>query len=205
MSKSRGNVVNPDDIVNEYGADTMRLYEMFIGDFEKAAPGIPLPLRAVSGSLTAFGIFTRCGGWRRLPPGLEAPIHRTIKKVTEDIDNLKANTANAAMMSLLNAIADTGAVTKGELRTLTLLLNPFAPHMTEELWEQMGFGGTVTDQQWPAYDEAKCKDETVEIVVQLNGKVRAKLSSRQRWRRLMRLRWQSRRRRSRQRLRICKS
>ena len=177
MSKSRGNVVNPDDIVNEYGADTMRLYEMFIGDFEKAAPWNSASIKGCKRFLDRVWnlqeIAVDGDGYR---PELEALIHRTIKKVTEDIDNLKANTAIAAMMSLLNAIADTGAVTKGELRTLTLLLNPFAPHMTEELWEQMGFGGTVTDQQWPAYDEAKCKDETVEIVVQLNGKVRAKLS-----------------------------
>lgn len=177
MSKSRGNVVNPDDIVNEYGADTMRLYEMFIGDFEKAAPWNSASIKGCKRFLDRVWnlqeIAVDGDGYR---PELEGPIHRTIKKVTEDIDNLKANTAIAAMMSLLNAIADTGAVTKGELRTLTLLLNPFAPHMTEELWEQMGFGGTVTDQQWPAYDEAKCKDETVEIVVQLNGKVRAKLS-----------------------------
>lgn len=177
MSKSRGNVVNPDDIVNEYGADTMRLYEMFIGDFEKAAPWNSASIKGCKRFLDRVWNLQKIAvdgdGYR---PELEAPIHRTIKKVTEDIDNLKANTAIAAMMSLLNAIADTGAVTKGELRTLTLLLNPFAPHMTEELWEQMGFGGTVTDQQWPAYDEAKCKDETVEIVVQLNGKVRAKLS-----------------------------
>ena len=177
MSKSRGNVVNPDDIVNEYGADTMRLYEMFIGDFEKAAPWNSASIKGCKRFLDRVWnlqeIAVDGDGYR---PELEAPIHLTIKKVTEDIDNLKANTAIAAMMSLLNAIADTGAVTKGELRTLTLLLNPFAPHMTEELWEQMGFGGTVTDQQWPAYDEAKCKDETVEIVVQLNGKVRAKLS-----------------------------
>ena len=177
MSKSRGNVVNPDDIVNEYGADTMRLYEMFIGDFEKAAPWNSASIKGCKRFLDrVWNLQEIAVDGDDYRPELEAPIHRTIKKVTEDIDNLKANTAIAAMMSLLNAIADTGAVTKGELRTLTLLLNPFAPHMTEELWEQMGFGGTVTDQQWPAYDEAKCKDETVEIVVQLNGKVRAKLS-----------------------------
>ena len=136
MSKSRGNVVNPDDIVNEYGADTMRLYEMFIGDFEKAAPWNSASIKGCKRFLDRVWnlqeIAVDGDGYR---PELEAPIHRTIKKVTEDIDNLKANTAIAAMMSLLNAIADTGAVTKGELRTLTLLLNPFAPHMTEELWE----------------------------------------------------------------------
>ena len=177
MSKSRGNVVNPDDIVNEYGADTMRLYEMFIGDFEKAAPWNSASIKGCKRFLDRVWNLQEIAidgdGYR---PELEALMHRTVKKVTEDIDNLKANTAIAAMMSLLNAIADTGAVTKGELRTLTILLNPFAPHMTEELWEQMSFGGTVTDQQWPTYDEAKCKDETVEIVTQINGKVRAKLN-----------------------------
>ena len=127
------------------------------------------------GILAAVRRLLKLANAKTVPRNLDRVIGCTAR-VTEDIDNLKANTAIAAMMSLLNAIADTGAVTKGELRTLTLLLNPFAPHMTEELWEQMGFGGTVTDQQWPAYDEAKCKDETVEIVVQLNGKVRAKLS-----------------------------
>ncbi len=177
MSKSRGNVVNPDDIVREYGADTMRLYEMFIGDFEKAAPWNSASIKGCKRFLDRVWnlqeIVTEGDGYR---PELEAMIHRTVKKVTEDIDNLKANTAIAAMMSLLNAICDTGAITKGELRTLTLLLNPFAPHMTEEIWEKMGFGGVVTDQQWPAYDEAKCREETVEIAVQINGKVRAKLS-----------------------------
>ncbi len=177
MSKSRGNVVNPDDIVREYGADTMRLYEMFIGDFEKAAPWNSASIKGCKRFLDRVWnlqeIVTEGDGYR---PELEAMIHRTVKKVTEDIDNLKANTAIAAMMSLLNAICDTGAITKGELRTLTLLLNPFAPHMTEEIWEQMGFGGVVTDQQWPTYDEAKCREETVEIAVQINGKVRAKLS-----------------------------
>ena len=177
MSKSRGNVVNPDDIVTVYGADTMRLYEMFIGDFEKAAPWNSASIKGCKRFLDRVWnlqeITVDGDGYR---PELESLMHRTIKKVTEDIDNLKANTAIAAMMSLLNIIADTGAVTKGELRTLTILLNPFAPHMTEELWERMGFGGTVTDQQWPAFDEAKCKDETVEIVAQINGKVRAKLS-----------------------------
>ncbi|HIT53586.1 MAG TPA: leucine--tRNA ligase [Candidatus Fimivicinus intestinavium] len=177
MSKSRGNVVNPDDIVREYGADTMRLYEMFIGDFEKAAPWNSASIKGCKRFLDRVWnlqeIVTEGDGYR---PELEAMVHRTVKKVTEDIDNLKANTAIAAMMSLLNAICDTGAITKGELRTLTLLLNPFAPHMTEEIWEKMGFGGVVTDQQWPAYDEAKCREETVEIAVQINGKVRAKLS-----------------------------
>ena len=176
MSKSRGNVVNPDDIVNEYGADTMRLYEMFIGDFEKAAPWNSASIKGCRRFVERFwnlqDIVVDGDGYRE---SLEASFHKTIKKVTEDVDNLKANTAIAAMMALLNEIADTGSITKGEYRTFTLLLNPFAPHVTEEVWSVMGFGGVVTDQKWPAYDEEKCKENSIEIVAQINGKVRAKL------------------------------
>ncbi len=176
MSKSRGNVVNPDDIVNEYGADTMRLYEMFIGDFEKAAPWNSASIkgcrRFVDRVWNLQDIVVDGDSYRE---NLEASFHKTIKKVTEDIDNLKANTAIAAMMSLLNEIADTGSITKEEYKTFTLLLNPFAPHVTEEIWSVMGFGGVVTDQKWPQYDEAKCKENSIEIVAQINGKVRAKL------------------------------
>ena len=175
-SKSRGNVVNPDDIVNEYGADTMRLYEMFIGDFEKAAPWNSASIKGCRRFVERFwnlqDIVVDGDGYRE---SLEASFHKTIKKVTEDVDNLKANTAIAAMMALLNEIADTGSITKGEYRTFTLLLNPFAPHVTEEVWSVMGFGGVVTDQKWPAYDEEKCKENSIEIVAQINGKVRAKL------------------------------
>ena len=109
-------------------------------------------------------------------PELEAEIHRTIQKVGEDIDNLKANTAIAALMTLLNKFYDSGAVTREELRIFTLLLNPFAPHLTEELWEAMGFGGVVTDQRWPQFDPDKCKDDSVEIAVQVNGKIKARLT-----------------------------
>ncbi len=176
MSKSRGNVVNPDDIVNEYGADTMRLYEMFIGDFEKAAPWNSASIkgcrRFVERVWNLQDIVVEGDSFRE---NLETSFHKTIKKVTEDVDNLKANTAIAAMMSLLNEIADTGSITKEEYKTFILLLNPFAPHVTEELWSIMGFGGVVTDQKWPKYDEAKCVDNTIEIVTQINGKVRAKL------------------------------
>ncbi len=175
MSKSRGNVVNPDDIVNEYGADTMRLYEMFIGDFEKAAPWNSASIRGCKRFLDrvwALQDIMKGGGYRA---ELESDIHRTIKKVTEDIDNLKANTAIAAMMALLNSIYETESVTADELKTLLLLLNPFAPHLTEEMWECCGFGGAVTDAKWPSYDEKKCRDETTEIAVQINGKVRARL------------------------------
>ena len=175
MSKSRGNVVNPDDIVDEYGADTMRLYEMFIGDFEKTAPWNSSSIKGCKRFLDrvwALQDILTDGGCRA---ELESDMHRTIKKVTEDIDNLKANTAIAAMMSLLNKLYETERVTSGELKTLLLILNPFAPHLTEEMWEICGYGGAVTDQQWPSYDEAKCRDNTVEIAVQINGKVRAKL------------------------------
>lgn len=176
MSKSRGNVVNPDDIVNEYGADTMRLYEMFIGDFEKAAPWNSASIkgcrRFVERVWNLQDIVSDENGIREK---LEASFHKTIKKVTEDIDNLKANTAIAALMSLLNEIYDSGSITKDEYKIFTLLLNPFAPHVTEEIWEVMSFGGTVTDQKWPEYDEEKCKENSIEIVAQINGKVRTKL------------------------------
>ncbi len=176
MSKSRGNVVNPDDIVNEYGADTLRLYEMFIGDFEKAAPWNINSLRGCRRFLERYWnlqeILTEGG----LRPEMETAFHKTIKKVTEDIESLKFNTAIAALMALINDITDHGSITKEELKIFTLLLNPFAPHVTEEVWEANALGeGMVASAQWPAYDEAKCKDQTVEIVVQVNGKLRARM------------------------------
>ena len=178
MSKSRGNVVNPDDIVNEYGADTMRLYEMFIGDFEKAAPwsnaGIKGCRRLVDRYWNLQGIL--CGG-EGIRPALEGAFHRTIKKVGEDTEVLKFNTAIAALMALMNDITAQGDITKDELRIFTILLNPFAPHITEEVWEACGLGqGLVAQQAWPAYDEGKCKEDTIEIVVQVKGKVRARLN-----------------------------
>ncbi|BCI60255.1 leucine--tRNA ligase [Solibaculum mannosilyticum] len=175
MSKSRGNVVNPDEIVNQYGADTMRLYEMFIGDFEKSAPWSSKSIKGCKRFLDRIWDLQECiveGGIR---PELERNFHKTIKKVTIDIENLKMNTAIAAMMALLNDISDTGSITKEEFRTLLLLLNPFAPHITEELWQLVGFGSMVTSQTWPTYDESKCVDDTVEIVLQINGKVRNRL------------------------------
>ena len=178
MSTSRGNVVNPDDIVKEYGADTMRLFEMFIGDFEKAAPwsaaGIRGCRRFVERYWNLQDILVKDGGIRA---SLETPFHKTIKKVGEDIENLKFNTAIAALMSLINDIYDSGSITPEELKVFTILLNPFAPHVTEEVWSLNKLGEEmVCQQQWPAYDENKCKDETIEIVVQVNGKVRGKLS-----------------------------
>ena len=176
MSKSRGNVVNPDDIVNEYGADTMRLYEMFIGDFEKAAPWSSASIRGCRRFLErvwALGESLVSGDGVR--PQLEISVNKTIRKVGEDIENLKYNTAIAAMMALLNELCDAGGATREEYRLLLLLLNPFAPHMTEELWERMGYGGQLAHAQWPKYDPAKCVEETVEIAVQINGKIRTRL------------------------------
>ena len=176
MSKSRGNVVNPDDIVNEYGADTMRLYEMFIGDFEKAAPWNINSLRGCRRFLDRYWNLQDVLVEGGLRPEMETVFHKTIKKVTEDIESLKFNTAIAALMALLNDVADKGSITKEELKIFTLLLNPFAPHITEEVWAANALGeGLASVAQWPAYDEAKCKDATVEIVVQINGKLRARM------------------------------
>ncbi len=177
MSKSRGNVVNPDDIIDEYGADTMRLYEMFIGDFEKSAPWNTSSIKGCKRFLERIWAL----GEKVLPgesirPELEGAFHRTIKKVGEDIDVLKANTAIAAMMSLLNDLSDAGGATREELRILLILLNPFAPHITEEMWQQQNYGGQVSGARWPEYDPAKCVESTVEIAVQVNGKVRARLN-----------------------------
>ena len=177
MSKSRGNVVNPDEIVENYGADTMRVYEMFIGDFEKAAPWSQASIKGSKRFLEKVwalsDILIDGDNYR---PELEAEFHRTIKKVTEDIENLKMNTAIAALMSLYNNIYATGKITKAEFKTFIILLNPFAPHITEELWTVAGFDGMLNATQWPNFDEAKCVDATVEIVVQINGKIRARLN-----------------------------
>ena len=177
MSKSRGNVVNPDDVVNEFGADTLRLYEMFIGDFEKAAPwsnaGI-LGCRRFSERYWNLQSILVDG--EAIRPEMENSFHKAIKKVSYDIENLKFNTAIAALMALMNVIAEKGSINKAELSVFTMLLNPFAPHVTEEVWSEMKLGeGMVTEQPWPKYDESKCKDDVIEIVVQVNGKVRARL------------------------------
>jgi len=177
MSKSRGNVVNPDEIVENYGADTMRVYEMFIGDFEKAAPWSQSSIKGSKRFLdkvwALYDVMTDENGYRK---ELESEFHRTIKKVTEDIEGLKMNTAIAALMSLLNSIQSTGKITKDEYKTFITLLNPFAPHITEELWSICGFEGMLNETKWPTFDEAKCVDSTVEIVVQINGKIKARLN-----------------------------
>ena len=177
MSKSRGNVVNPDDIVRDYGADTMRLYEMFIGDFEKSAPWSTSSIKGCKRFLDRVwalqGIL--CAD-EEYSSQLESAFHKTIKKVSEDIEEMKFNTAIAALMALINDIADNKQITRQELRTFLLLLNPFAPHITEEIWEAQGFAGMLNQQNWPEYDPAKCVDATVEIAVQISGKIKARIN-----------------------------
>ena len=177
MSKSRGNVVNPDDIVRDYGADTMRVYEMFIGDFEKSAPWSQSSIKGSKRFLEKiWALQDNLTEGEKYRPELESEFHRTIKKVTLDIESLKMNTAIAALMSLLNAIQATGSITRGEYKTLLILLNPFAPHMTEELWQENNFGGMLNEAKWPSYDETKCAEASVEIVVQINGKIKERIS-----------------------------
>ncbi len=177
MSKSRGNVVNPDEIVRDYGADTMRVYEMFIGDFEKAAPWSQSSIKGSKRFLDkVWALSDKLTDGDSYRAELESDFHRTIKKVTEDIEGLKMNTAIAALMSLLNDIQGLGSINRAEFKTYLILLNPFAPHMTEELWQQAGFEGMLNEAEWPKYDEAKCADSTVEIAVQVNGKIKARIN-----------------------------
>jgi len=177
MSKSRGNVVNPDEIVDTYGADTMRLYEMFMGDFQQAAPWKTSSIAGCKRFLErVWGLSENIlegGGYRA---ELETLFHQTIKKVGEDIENLKQNTAIAQLMTLVNALIASGGVTRDEYSTLLLLLNPFAPHMTEELWQQLGHETQIAYSKWPVYDEAKCVEATIDLAVLVNGKVRAHLN-----------------------------
>lgn len=174
MSKSRGNIVNPDDIVRDYGADTLRTYEMFIGAFELAASwsedGVKGCRRFLERVWKLQDLVTEQEGYSN---DLEIKMHQTIKKVSSDFENLKYNTAIAAMMALINDFYKKGSVTRDEYQTLLVLLNPVAPHITEELWEMMGCKGRIYETAWPEYDEAKTIEDTIEIAVQLNGKVRA--------------------------------
>ena len=172
MSKSRGNVVNPDEIVDTYGADTMRLYEMFIGDFEKAAPWSPKSIKGCRRFLErVWALADKVQDGDTYSEQNEVLMNRTIKKVGEDADNLKANTAIAALMTMLNEFYDKG-VNKAEYKTFLALLNPFAPHITEELWQQLGETGLLSVAPWPTYDEAKTVESTVELAVQVNGKLK---------------------------------
>ena len=176
MSKSRGNVVNPDDIVQEYGADTLRTYEMFIGAFDLAASwsedGVKGCRRFLDRVWKLQDLMTDEEGYSK---DLETKMHQTIKKVSNDFENLKYNTAIAAMMTLLNDFYKKGSITKGELKTLIILLNPVAPHITEEMWQIIGCEGRVYQQAWPEFEEAKTVESSVEIAVQINGKVKGTL------------------------------
>ncbi len=175
MSKSRGNVINPDDVVRDYGADTLRLYEMFIGDFEKTAPWSPSSIKGCKRFLDrVWALQDNIIEGDDYRPELTPSFHKTIKKVSEDIESLKFNTAIAAMMALLNEIYALGNVNRAELRTLLILLNPFAPHLTEEMFES-NFGQILNEQEWVKYDAALCVENTVEIVVQVNGKIKTRL------------------------------
>ncbi len=176
MSKSRGNVVNPDDIVQEYGADTLRTYEMFIGAFDLAASwsedGVKGCRRFLDRVWKLQDLMTEEEGYSK---DLETKMHQTIKKVSNDFENLKYNTAIAAMMTLLNDFYKKGSITRGELKTLIILLNPVAPHITEEMWQIIGCEGRIYQQTWPEFDEAKTVESSVEIAVQINGKVKGTL------------------------------
>ncbi len=176
MSKSRGNVINPDDIVRDFGADTLRTYEMFIGDFEKSVPwsenGVKGCRRFLERVWRLQEILVESNEYTK---ELEGNIHKTIKKVSEDFDSLKFNTGIAAMMSLLNDFNSHGSITTEDYRTLLVLLNPVAPHITEELWEIIGLEGNLFNTTWPKYDEAKTKDDVIEMPIQISGKVRGKV------------------------------
>lgn len=178
MSKSRGNVVNPDEIVDEYGADTMRLYEMFIGDFEKAAPWSKASIRGCRRFVERYwNLQSVLIDGDKIRPELEGAFNKAIKKVGEDIENIKFNTAIATLMALINDISNVKSINKEELRIFSIILNPFAPHVTEEVYEACKLGnGILAEAEWPEYDESKCVDESVEIVVQVNGKIKAKLN-----------------------------
>lgn len=176
MSKSRGNVVNPDVIVAEFGADTMRVYEMFMGDFEKSAPWKTSSIKGSRRFLErVWALQDSIVAGEGYRSEMMSKMHRAIEKVSKDIESLKHNTAIATLMALVNDFSSLGGVTRDEYKTFLHLLNPFAPHITEEIWETMGFGAEISSQQWPVWDEDKLKDDIVEIVVQVNGKPRGRL------------------------------
>ncbi len=176
MSKSRGNVIDPNEVVESLGADVLRTYVLFMGDYEQAAPWSEDSVKGCKRFIDrTWNLLEIVKDGNEYSAELSSAMHKTIKKVSEDIEQMKFNTAVAALMTLLNQIYAKGSINHAELKTYLLLLNPFAPHVTEEMWEKMGFGGTVTDQSWPEYDEAKCVDATVEIAVQVNGKIKTRI------------------------------
>lgn len=177
MSKSRGNVVDPNDVVDEYGADVLRLYVLFMGDYEKAAPWSESSVKGCKRFVDRiWALQDKVVDSDEYSDKLRSLMHKTIKKVSDDIESMKFNTAIAAMMTLLNEIYNVGSITKKEFRDLLIILNPFAPHVTEELYQMIGCEGVLDEQEWVTYDEALCKDETIEIVCQINGKVKSKLT-----------------------------
>ena len=176
MSKSKGNVIDPNEVVDQFGADVLRAYVLFMGDYEKAAPWSDTAVKGCKRFVDRIWgmteIMTEGDSYSK---ELESIMHKTVKKVTSDIENLKYNTAIAALMTLTNEIYNKGAINKAELKTYITLLNPFVPHVTEEIWQVAGFEGMLNQTSWPTYDEAKCVDNEIEIAVQINGKVREKL------------------------------
>lgn len=177
MSKSRGNVVDPNDVVDEYGADVLRLYVLFMGDYEKAAPWSESSVKGCKRFVDRiWALQDKVVDSDEYSDKLRTLMHKTIKKVSDDIESMKFNTAIAAMMTLLNEIYNVGSITKKEFRDLLIILNPFAPHVTEELYQMIGCDGVLDEQEWVTYDEALCKDDTIEIVCQINGKVKSKLT-----------------------------
>ena len=177
MSKSRGNVVDPNDVVDEYGADVLRLYVLFMGDYEKAAPWSESSVKGCKRFVDRiWALQDKVVDSDEYSDKLRSLMHKTIKKVSDDIESMKFNTAIAAMMTLLNEIYNVGSITKKEFRDLLIILNPFAPHVTEELYQLIGCEGVLDEQEWVTYDEALCKDDTIEIVCQINGKVKSKLT-----------------------------
>ena len=177
MSKSSGNVVDPNDVVDEYGADVLRLYVLFMGDYEKAAPWSESSVKGCKRFVDRiWALQDKVVDSDEYSDKLRSLMHKTIKKVSDDIESMKFNTAIAAMMTLLNEIYNVGSITKKEFRDLLIILNPFAPHVTEELYQMIGCEGVLDEQEWVTYDEALCKDDTIEIVCQINGKVKSKLT-----------------------------
>ena len=178
MSKSRGNVVNPDDVVFEYGADTLRLYEMFIGDFENSAPWNTQSIKGCRRFIERYyNLKDMLLKEDNIRKELENEFNKTIKKVTEDVQILKFNTAIASLMELLNLIYKKGSITKGELKLFSILLNPFAPHITEEIWSTSNLGkDLICYEKWPEYSNIKKENESVKIVVQVNGKLKGSFS-----------------------------
>lgn len=177
MSKSRGNVVDPNDVVDEYGADVLRLYVLFMGDYEKAAPWSESSVKGCKRFVDRiWALQDKVVDSNEYSDKLRSLMHKTIKKVSEDIESMKFNTAIAAMMTLLNEVYNVGSITRKEFRDFLIMLNPFAPHVTEELYQIIGCEGVLDEQEWVTYDEALCKDDTIEIVCQINGKVKSKLT-----------------------------